>query len=124
MAGVAGIEPASTVLETDALPLNHTPIFNQYFSLLVYNITIKIEIYKRQCYSIFYEEEGCLFLLRGGENMNPIIKLTKELCKYNIEQMRISEWDKFALKYIIDEAITEQELMMGLACYKFMRGIA
>ena len=25
MAGVAGIEPASTVLETDALPLNHTP---------------------------------------------------------------------------------------------------
>lgn len=56
--------------------------------------------------------------------MDPIIKLTKELCKYNIEQMRISEWDKFALKYIIDEAITEQELMMGLACYKFMRGIA
>ena len=37
--------------------------------------------------------------------MNPIIKLTKELCKYNIEQMRISEWDKFALKYIIDEAM-------------------
>ena len=25
MAGAAGIEPASTVLETDALPLNHTP---------------------------------------------------------------------------------------------------
>ena len=26
MAGMAGIEPASTVLETDALPLNHIPI--------------------------------------------------------------------------------------------------
>ena len=26
MAGAAGIEPASTVLETDALPLNHAPI--------------------------------------------------------------------------------------------------
>lgn len=64
------------------------------------------------------------FLLRGGENMDQFIKLTKELCKYNIEQMRISEWDKFALKYIIDEATTEQELMMGLTYYKFIRGIA
>ena len=27
MAGAAGIEPASTVLETDALPLNHAPIW-------------------------------------------------------------------------------------------------
>ena len=26
MAGAAGIEPASTVLETDALPLNHAPM--------------------------------------------------------------------------------------------------
>ena len=30
MAGVAGIEPTSTVLETAALPLNYTPI--KYFS--------------------------------------------------------------------------------------------
>ena len=27
MAGAAGIEPASTVLETDALPLNHAPMY-------------------------------------------------------------------------------------------------
>ena len=47
MAGVVGIEPTSTVLETAALPLNYTPIMLYYYIKknlilqVIYNIIIK-----------------------------------------------------------------------------------
>ena len=52
MAGVVGIEPTSTVLETAALPLNYTPIMPYYYIKKFINWQVKYNIKENNPYLI------------------------------------------------------------------------
>ena len=55
MAGVAGVEPTSAVLETVILPLNYTPKTNKLYHIFLTYSTIYYEyLWKKVDFSTYY----------------------------------------------------------------------
>ena len=90
LAGVEGLEPSRTVLETGMLPLHHTPKERHIKLFLCYNTVIGTRLW-RQCHikkTVQIVPTAPPFVALGLLNLMPfdaLLMLLKNLCKFDAQ---------------------------------------